>query len=108
MLRIGVEKGAVVCELDHVPLADDKELAAALRRRAKASLVDRVLGNTLPQPAVVIEARRDVRVRDVAKAWDLAVAAGFKSVHCPPLEGWVLRQQRAAKADAMPAPQPEK
>ena len=32
-----------------------------------------------------------MKVRDVARIWDLAVAAGFPQVQCPEQEGWVRR-----------------
>ncbi len=94
LVSIRVDGAKVGYEVDWTPVADEKELVAELRRlaRERAAFLVGPEGKEMRIP-VVLEARFDVKVRDVARAWDAVSAAGFESVHCPPLEGWVRRQQ---------------
>lgn len=87
--------------VDSTPVADEDALVAELRRlaRDRATLVRDPDGKQVRMP-VILQAYSGVKVRDVARVWDQALAAGFPSVHCPPLEGWVRRQQ----AEEAPAP----
>jgi len=81
-------------DVDAMPIDDGAALGAKLRQLARdRSTLVRAADGKQVRKAVVIEAYSGVKVRDVARVWDLALAAGFTAVHCPPLEGWVRRQQ---------------
>ncbi len=74
----------------------DAALAKGLERFARDPAM-RIRGADGKPVPMLVELRvdRGVQVRDVRKAWDIAVAAGFPAVRCPPLEGWLLRNAAA-------------
>ena len=86
-------------ELGPTPIYEEAALRDALRRLvANPELQVRGPdGQAVPMP-LVIEARAGVKVRDVARIWDLAVAAGFPQVQCPEQEAWVRRNPADAKS----------
>lgn len=86
-------------EIGPTPIRDEGALRDELRRLAAdpALQVRGLDGKAVPMP-VVIEAKAGVKVRDVARIWDLAVAAGFPQVRCPEQEGWVRRNLKDGKS----------
>ncbi|HEX6813491.1 MAG TPA: hypothetical protein VF384_17865 [Planctomycetota bacterium] len=102
-LDIGTFESKLCYRLGDVMVADEQALAAELRARAheRTARVRSPNGEWVRMP-VILEVEPGVKVRDVARVWDVVIAAGIDTVHCPPLENWV-RQQQAQKAPAEPA-----
>lgn len=86
-------------ELGPKPLPNEAALAEELRRLAAdpAAQVPGADGARVPLP-VEIEANVGVKVRDVARIWDLVIAAGFPIVRCPEQEAWVRRNLQEGKS----------
>lgn len=98
-LKLYVGEAGVKYELGPKPLLSEAALAKELARIARdpSAKVPWPDGTARLLP-VVLEPYPGVLVRDVKKAWDLVVAAGFPDVMCPAQEAWVREQARSKPA----------
>lgn len=95
-LAMGRENGKLVFRLDDAPIGSEDELRAALRQASRAARPGR------PQRyarrvelALDVQPERGVTVGEVARIWDLALAAGVLEVRCPGVEAMARDVHRA-------------
>ena len=100
------QNGQLVFRLDDTPIGSEHELRATLRKASGAA------GPGMPRryeeradTALDVRPERGVTVGEVARIWDLALAAGFSEVRCPAVEALARDALRAASPTAR---QPEK
>ena len=80
--------------VDEPPVRTEDELRAALRRMAAVEAPMRYRSLRPGPLPLELRPERGITVRKLTEAWDLAIAAGFPSVHCPGVEALAREVKR--------------